>query len=80
MPRTITHTVYEKSDYDALEDMSIEEVIDQIDAVDDGYLGSSKYYGQDDYEGDECDYDLYKKHKALRKAMQMLREISKKEK
>ena len=72
MARTVTQTIYEKEDYEKLKEMPISEVIDALDRIDDGWIGSSNYYGQDYYEGDEDDYDRYKMHQAVRIAISHL--------
>lgn len=64
--------VYEKKDYETLKNMSKEEVIEQLDSILDGWLGHSSYYGQDDYEGDESDFRLYKIRMGVRKAIEII--------
>ena len=65
--------VYEASDYERIKNsMNLSEIIDSLFAVEDGWLGDSRYYGQKDYEGTESDFNLYKMHKALQKATDIL--------
>ena len=73
--RQETNTIYEAEDYRKAEEMSDKEVIEYLDRIDDGWIGSSRFYGQRDFEGDEADYNRYCLHTALRKAITMLASI-----
>lgn len=77
--RKETKTIYEAEDYRKAEEMSDKEVIYYLDRIDDGWIGSSRFYGQHDFEGDEDDYDRYCLHTALRKAITKLALIKEKE-
>ena len=70
--KEIHNVIYEADDYRMLDNMSIKEIAEELDYIDDYCIASSSFYGQDDYEGDEWDYDRYKMHKALRLAIKIL--------
>ena len=72
MARAITQTIYEKEDYEKVKDMPISEVINTLYRIERGWISDSNYHGQDDFEGDEDDYDRYKQHQALRIAIKHL--------
>ena len=65
--------IYEASDYEKVKNsMTISDMIEELFSIEDGWLGDSRYYGQENYEGDEYDFDLYKIHKALQKTTEIL--------
>lgn len=70
--RQETKTIYEAEDYKKANDMSDEEIVNYLDQIDYGWIGSSRFYGQEDFEGDESDYERYCMHIALRKAIEKL--------
>lgn len=59
---------YEKEDYDALDNMSKDEIISQLEFIKRGYLPQN-YYAQD---GSESDYENTKMHIAMRKAIEAI--------
>lgn len=71
--KEICSVIYEADDYKKLDDMSIEEIIDELVNINNGWLPKTRYYGEDEYEGDESDYRAYKRHKALRLAIEILK-------
>lgn len=65
--RTYTVTEYEKEDYaKARDEMTIGEVINNLEHIDQGWIPSYNYSGTEE------DFDNYKLHMALRKAMELL--------
>jgi len=74
--KEIRSVIYEAEDYRKLDNMSVKEIAGELDCIDDSWIGSSGFYGQDDYEGDEMDYDKYRMHKALRLAIKILEKES----
>lgn len=66
--RTYTVTEYEKSDYDEYEEnITIEQIINSLEYVKRGYIGDYNYTGEED------DFELFKIHMAMSKAMELLR-------
>ena len=61
---------YEESDYEVLEDMSIEEIIHVLERIKRGYLPQDYMY----YNGTEEDYENIKLHIAMSKAIKILKE------
>ena len=70
--REVREIVYEAEDYENLKNMSKAETIKVLESIDRGWIGSSNYCGQDDYEGTQSDFYNYKMHVALGKAMEYL--------
>ena len=60
---------YEESDYEALEDMPIEEIVHVLEYIKCGYLPQNYYYN-----GTEEDYENTKLHIAMSKAIKILKE------
>lgn len=72
MSRVREEVIYEAEDYEKLKKMSKQDICAALDEIDDGWLGSSRYCGQKDFEGDESDYNKYRLHQALRQAIELL--------
>ena len=70
--KVVTVTIYEKEDYDKVDEMSYEEVISVLKEISETQIGLSNYSGQDNYEGDPIDYMLYKSQVALAKACKLI--------
>lgn len=69
--KTYTYTEYEKEDYaKARDEMTTEEVINNLERIDRGWLPDYNYSGT------EGDFKNYKLHVALWKAMELLKEGS----
>ena len=65
--RTYTVTEYERTDYDEYENsITIEDVIESLIYIKRGYIGDYNYTG------DEDDFELFKMHTAMRKAIEIL--------
>lgn len=68
--RTYTVTEYEKSDYDDYENnITIGEIISNLGHIRRGYVGDYNYTGEED------DFDRFKLHMAVFKAIELLNEI-----
>ncbi len=70
--RTYTITEYEMSDYDEYHDnLTIDEIISNLEFIKRGYIG--------DYNctGEEADFELYKLHASIYKAIELLSKIKK---
>lgn len=70
--RKAENVVFEKEDYEALKNMSREEIIKILHEVDDGWFAVYRYFGQDGYEGDAHDYEMYRISQALTQAAKFL--------
>lgn len=67
--RTYTVTEYEKSDYDEYEEnITIEQIINSLEYAKRGYIGDYNYTGEED------DFELFKIHMAMSKAIELIRE------
>lgn len=66
--KVVTVTIYEKEDYDKVDEMSYEEVVSVLKEISETQIGCSNYCGQENYEGDPIDYMQYKCQVALAKA------------
>lgn len=71
--KEVREIVYEAEDYEKLKNMSEAETLKVLESIDDGWIGGSNYCGQDNYEGTQSDFDNYKMHVALGKAMEYLK-------
>lgn len=68
--RTYTVTKYEMSDYDEYErNITIDNIIDSLKYAKRGYIGDYNYTGE------EYDFELFKIHTAMRKAIKLLEEM-----
>lgn len=68
--RTYTVTEYEKSDYDDYENnITIGEIISNLEHIRRGYVGDYNYTGEED------DFDRFKLHMAVFKAIELLNKI-----
>lgn len=71
---TYTVTEYEESDYDNFrENLTIDETLAILRDISRGWIGD---YG---YDGTERDFELYKLHTALYKAIDILTDVARKE-
>lgn len=67
--RTYVVKKYEISDYDEYEEnITIEQIINSLEYAKRGYIGDYNYTGEED------DFELFKIHMAIRKAIELLRE------
>ena len=67
--RTYTVTEYEMSDYDEYEEnITIEQIINSLEYAKRGYIGDYNYTGEED------DFELFKIHMAMSKAIELIRE------
>lgn len=65
--RTYTVTEYERTDYDDYENnITLEDVIERLRYIERGYIGDYNYTG------DEDDFELFKMHIAMLKAIEIL--------
>lgn len=72
--RKYTVIEYDKEDYDAAEDnMTLSEVADALAYVKRGYVGDYNYTGEED------DFERFKLHVAMAKAIDIIREQAKRE-
>lgn len=68
--RTYTVTEYEKSDYDDYENnITIDEIIKNLEYIRRGHVGDYEYTGEEE------DFELFKLHMAVFKAIALLSEI-----
>ena len=68
--RTHTVTEYDKRYYDYYENnITLTEIIDNLEAIDSGYIGRCEFTGEED------DFERFKLHISLHKAIGMLRGI-----
>lgn len=68
--RTYTVTEYEKTDYDEYENsITIKDVIESLRYIKRGYIGDYNYTG------DEYDFERFKMHMAMIKAIEILEGI-----
>ena len=68
--RTYTVTEYDREDYDEYEEnITIDEIVSKLEYAKRGYIGDYNYTGE------EYDFDLFKIHTAMRKAIELLKEI-----
>ena len=69
--RTYTITEYEMQDYDNYrENITVDEIINNLKHINRGYIGDY------DFTGEERDFELYKLHISISKAIELLREES----
>lgn len=72
--RTYTVTEYEKSDYDDYENnITIDEIISKLEHIRRGYVGDYNYTGEED------DFELFRLHAAVFKAIELLNKIKEEE-
>lgn len=64
---------YTMNDYNNVETMTVEEVIDNLLYVKRGYVGNYNFTG------DEIDFERYKIHMAINNAVDLLRSLSSEE-
>lgn len=68
--RTYTVTEYEMSDYDEYkENITIDNIIDSLEYVKRGYISDYNYTGEED------DFEVFKIHMAIRKVVELLKEM-----
>lgn len=70
--REIREIIYEKSDYDNAKKMTNEEISNILNEIACGLIPHSNYHGQEGYEGSAEDFNNYRMHIALRKAIRKL--------
>ena len=68
--KTYTITKYEMSDYDEYEEnITVDEIVNKLEYAKRGYIGDYNYTGEED------DFELFKIHTAMRKAIELLKEM-----
>ena len=68
--KTYTITKYEMSDYNEYEEnITVDEIVNKLEYAKRGYIGDYNYTG------DEWDFELFKIHAAISKAVKLLKEM-----
>lgn len=57
--------IYKTDDYEALQEMNIFQICENLDYIDTKMLRISGYHGQSNYTGSPSDYNMYKAHQTL---------------